>query len=63
MYAIRKSDLKRFRCRAKDVCRIEDGSTNAYLTSDRAIEEFLRGIEPKYNTSVAKLREGKIDID
>jgi hypothetical protein len=29
--AIRKSDLARFTPRTKDVCRIEDGSTNAYL--------------------------------
>jgi hypothetical protein len=31
MYAIRKSDLKRFQTRSKNVCRIEEGSTNAYL--------------------------------
>jgi hypothetical protein len=63
MYAIRKSDLKRFTPRAEDVCRIEDGSTNAYLTEDRAIEEFLRYVEPRYNASVAKLRDDKIDRD
>jgi hypothetical protein len=31
IYAIRKSDLKRFRTKSQDVCRIEDGSTNAFL--------------------------------
>jgi hypothetical protein len=46
MNAMRKPDLKAFPCRAQDVCRIEDGSTNAYLRSDRAIEEFLKNIEP-----------------
>jgi hypothetical protein len=61
MYAIRKSDLKTFRCNSQSVCRIEDGSTNAYLINDRAIEEFLLGVEPKYNASVAKLRDDKID--
>src|SRR6266480_1785572 len=61
MYAIRKSDLKSFECRSRDVCRIEDGSTNSYLIHDRAIEDFLRDVEPKYNASVAKLRTGKID--
>ena len=61
MYAIRKSDLKKFPCAARDVCRIEDGSTNAYLKEDRAIEDFLLDVEPKYNASVAKLRDDKID--
>jgi hypothetical protein len=61
MYAIRKSDLKTFRCNSQSVCRIEDGSTNAYLINDRAVEDFLLGVEPKYNASVAKLREDKID--
>jgi hypothetical protein len=61
MYAIRKSDLKRFPTKSADVCRIEEGSTNAYLTKDRAIEEFLKEVEPRYNASVAKLRENKMD--
>ena len=61
IYAIRKSDLKRFQTRSQDVCRIEEGSTNAYLTEDRAIEEFLKGVEPGYNASLAKLRENKSD--
>jgi hypothetical protein len=61
MYAIRKSDLKRFQTKSQDICRIEEGSTNAYLTEDRAIEEFLKGVEPRYIASLAKLRENKID--
>jgi hypothetical protein len=61
LYAIRKSDLKRFQPRSKDICRIEDGSTNAYLTESRAIEEFLKDVEPRYNASLAKLREDKPD--
>jgi hypothetical protein len=63
LYAMRKSDLKRFTPRAQDVCRIEEGSTNAYLANDRIVEEFLRDIEPRYNDSVAKLRAKKIDQD
>jgi hypothetical protein len=31
------------------------------LVSDRAVEDFLRGVEPKYNAAVAKLRDGKLD--
>lgn len=61
LYAVKKSDLKSFRCHSDNVCRIENGSTNAYLRNDRLIEEFLRTIEPKYNASVAKLRDNNID--
>ena len=61
LYATKKSDLKSFQCHSKDVCRIEDGSTNAYLINDRAIEEFLRGIEPNYDAAISKLRQGAID--
>jgi hypothetical protein len=61
MYATRKSDLKSFQCNSQSVCRIDDGSTNAYLINDRAVEEFLLGVEPKYNASVAKLRNNKVD--
>jgi uncharacterized protein DUF4238 len=61
LHAIRKSDLKEFTPRAEDVCRIEDGSSNAYLSTERAIEDFLREIKPRYNASVAKLRSGQID--
>jgi hypothetical protein len=61
MYAIRKSNLKRFPTRAQDVCRIEEGSTNAYLTKDRAIEDFLKDVEPSYSASLAKLRENRLD--
>jgi len=61
MYAIRKSDLKRFPCNSESVCRIEEGNTNAYLIHDRAIEDFLVGVESKYNASVVKLRNSKID--
>ena len=61
MYAIRKRDLKRFTPDAKSVCRIEDGSTNPYLQESRAIEEFLRGIEPNYNKALQKLAANDID--
>src|SRR5260370_4234413 len=61
MYATKKSDLKSFRCNSESVCRIEENSTNAYLANDRAIEDFLHIIEPKYNRSLDKLRGGDID--
>ncbi len=63
MFAIRKRDMHQFQCRSEDVCRIENGSTNEFLIHDRAIEDFLLGIEPKYNKSIDKLRKGEIDAD
>lgn len=63
MYAIRKSDLKTFTPNSKVVCGINDGSTNAYLREDRAIEEFLKTIEPNYNSALDKLIADKIDAE
>ena len=60
MYAMRKSDLKSFTQNSKNVCRINHGSTNAYLKEGRAIEEFLKTIEPEYNGALAKLIEDKV---
>lgn len=61
LYAINKKDLKEFTPRSEDVCRIKDGSTNVYLREDRAVEEFMKNIEPRYNAAVAKLASNKID--
>ncbi len=63
MYCVRKSDLKMFPCTAQSVCRTDEGNTNKYLTSPRAIEDFLLGVEPKYNASIAKLRNGNPDAE
>jgi hypothetical protein len=61
LYAIRKTDLKRFTPNSRGVCGINDGSTNPYLLEDRAIEEFLRTIEPGYDMAIEKLETGKVD--
>jgi hypothetical protein len=53
MYAIRKSDLKRFTPNARSVCRIEEGNTNEYLIEPRAIEEFLKTVEGRYTDAVS----------
>lgn len=58
---MRKSDLNLFTPNSESVCRIMDGSTNAYLREARIIEEFLKSIEPNYNAALAKVIEGKID--
>ena len=61
VYAMRKSDLKRFTPNSKGVCGVNDGSTNPYLVEDRAIEDLLRTIEPSYNSAVDKLATETID--
>ena len=61
MYAIRKADLKAFTPNSESVCRVMDGSTNAYLLKDRMIEDFLNTIEPNYNSALENLTSGKID--
>lgn len=63
MYAIRKNDLKSFTPNAESVCRIENNSTNSYLREDRLVEEFLKGIEPKYNMAVARIASGDINSE
>jgi len=61
MYAFRKSDSKKFPTKAQNVCRITDHNTNPFLQQPRAIEDFLKGVEPEYNASLEKIREDKID--
>jgi Protein of unknown function (DUF4238) len=63
MYAMRKSDLKTFTPNSKVVCGINDGSSNAYLRNDRAIEEFLKVIEPKYDAALDMLETKKINTE
>lgn len=61
MYAIRKHDLKSFTPNAKAVCRLENGNTNKYLKETRAIEEFLKHVEPHYNSVVARFSKDEVD--
>ena len=63
LYAIRKQDLKAFTPRTRDVCRIDEGNTNAYLREQRMIESFLAFIEPKYNRAVESFRSNQIDTE
>lgn len=60
MFALRKADMKSFATDAKSVCRIKEGNTNPYLAEPRAIEEFLKKIEPKYNAAVKDLTEKNV---
>ncbi len=63
MYAYRKSDGAIFICGSKDVCRIDEGSTNKFLTEPRILEEFLRRIEPYYDRSCDAVVSGQFSID
>lgn len=63
LYAIRKTDLRKFTPKSRAVCAIVDGSTNSYLREDRAIEDFLKTIEPKYNAAVDAFASGTIDAE
>jgi hypothetical protein len=63
IYAIRKANLKDFTPNSESVCRVMDGSTNSYLLKDRAIEDFLKTIEPNYNSALSRLTIGEIDAD
>lgn len=63
MHATRKSDLKAFTPNSQAVCRTDEGNTNDFLTEPRAIEEFLKTIESKYNGSVSLFETGKPNND
>lgn len=60
MFATRKVDLKTYTCDSYSQCRIEEGSTNPYLQEPRVIEDFLKEVEPRYNTALQTLRDGKV---
>lgn len=63
MYAIRKTDGLASICGSTDVCRIEDGNTNNFLSEPRMIEEFAQLFEPKYNWACAVLERGEVHPD
>ena len=60
MHGIKKSNQETFPCHPRDVCRIEAGGTNPYMKNDRAIEDFLKQFEPRYNRAVQDIRDRKI---
>lgn len=60
---IKKSDLKAFPAKPQDVCRVMDGNNNPFLKQERLVEEYLKEIEPRYNTAVQKVRDDNIDAE
>ena len=58
LHAIRKHDLFESTYSAKEICRIEAGNTNPYLQDPRAVEEFLKSVEPQYNNALETLEKG-----
>lgn len=63
LHGAHKQDLKKFHCYSKDVCRINNGSTNEYLIEPRAIEDFLPKIEKNYKDAIDKIQKGEINPD
>lgn len=59
-YIIKKNDLKKFHQSSAAVCRIEENSTNKHLENERAIEEFLKEVEPNYPSSIEEISKGII---
>jgi len=61
VFAMGKSDLTAFAPNSQSICRIDDDNTNPYLREPRAIEEFLKTVEPRYNRALEKLVGDNID--
>jgi len=61
LHATLKQSQKTFTNHSRAFCRIDDNSTNEYLSNKRAIEELLKIIEPKYDASLEKFRLGNPD--
>lgn len=55
--------MNTYECGTKSQCRDNHGSTNDYLEEPRAIEIFLKDIEPKYNEALDSIRERKPNSD
>lgn len=50
-------------CDSRDVCRIEEGNTNSYIEDHRAIEEFLKLVEPRYDKAIKNLMRRNYTFD
>jgi len=59
LFAFRKSNGDRFAAPTKSLCRIDEGSTNPFLTEPRVVEDFLKTVEPHYNSAIDELRAGR----
>ena len=62
MHGVNKTTLKYFPCSSESQCRLKDYSTTPYLDKPRAIEAFLRGVEPFYNGAVAAIQSGTVGV-
>lgn len=63
LIGINKNTLIKFQAKSENVCRISEGNTNEYLIEQRAVEYFLKNVEPKYNSSISALRSRNPDRD
>lgn len=60
LYVINKRDLRSFQASARNLCRTEQGNTNPYLYNPRAVEKFLKDVEPNYGAALDALRQDRI---
>ncbi len=57
LHVPRKGDLKYFTPRTEDICREEGWNTNPYFENQRAVEDYLRVVEPKWNRGAGDINE------
>lgn len=56
LHAYDKTDLKHFTPTTKNICCAQDWDTNPYFEDDRAIDQYLRVIEPKWDHGVVDIQ-------
>lgn len=57
MHAYRKHDLKYFTPTTKDICYEEGWDTNPYFQDSRAVDQYLKIVEPKWNRGVDNIED------
>lgn len=55
LHAYDKKGLKHFTARTRDICYAHDWDTNPYFQDQRAIDKYLKVIEPKWNYGVTDI--------
>ena len=56
LHAYNKGTLKHFTPTTKNICCAQDWDTNPYFEDERAIEHYLRVVEPKWNYGVEDIQ-------
>lgn len=56
LHAYNKENLEHFTPTTKNICCAQDWDTNPYFEDDRAIDQYLQVVEPKWNDGVKDIR-------